>query len=83
MGDFTDVDDHGLALHFVKSTNDLFCPIEYDDALEIINSYDLKDIVRDNHKEDGNVSLSSGRPTVNTANIDDMFEGFLESKYGN
>lgn len=75
------VDENELASLICESTNELFISIGKADALNIISSYDLKDIARDYYSEEEKGSVGGYGKMTQSDNVDELFSGFLQFKF--
>jgi hypothetical protein len=75
------VDDDKLASLICESTSDLFISMSMDDAVAIMSAYDLKDIARAYHAESESGGASGYGRMNQIENIDEIFAGFLQSKF--
>ncbi|WP_320171191.1 ATP-binding protein [Maridesulfovibrio sp.] len=84
-GDGPDVsvclDESELALLISESTKQTIRPIAIDEALDIIADYDLDEIAIELYSDNAGVEGFSSSIKSSNSGIDNIFDGFLESKY--
>ncbi|WP_419783113.1 restriction endonuclease [Maridesulfovibrio sp.] len=76
-----DVDGEALATLISKSTEELIRPITKDEAIEILEGFDLDEMAGELYSSETDAEGFSSGGGSNSSDIGNIFDGFLESKY--
>jgi hypothetical protein len=77
-----EVEERTLASLIAESTKDLLRPMDAEEALGILSGFDLEEMVLDSHRSAVEDERLSHGPRSTTSGIENIFDGFIASKFG-